>query len=125
LEQAERIVDISKSVVPGPCNCRQVFHNCDAPVMSEITIGAGVETFSDIKGSELREVSRDEAKELLLRCHDERTIHTIMRCGKDFYALCNCCTCCCVPTQLRKAHRINYTLVKNKYVVEDFRRQQP
>jgi len=124
LEQAEQIIDISKSVALGPCNCRRVFRNCDAPVMAEIVVGAGVETFSEIKPGELREISKEEAKGVLRTCHEARMMHTIMRCGRDFYAICNCCTCCCVPTRLRQHYGIEYALVRNRDVVEDFRRQQ-
>ena len=124
LEQAEQIIDASKSVGLKPCSCRQVFHNCDAPVMAEILIGTGVEVFSRIKPDEFHEVSKEEAKNILRQCHQKHMIHTIMRCQENFYAICNCCTCCCVPTRLRRNYKIEYALVRNKNVVEDFRRQQ-
>jgi len=124
LEQAEQIVDASQKVALGPCSCRRVFHNCDAPIMAEIVIGAGVEVLSEIRPDRFRETSKEEAKEVLRQCHQKRMMHTIMRCREHFYAICNCCTCCCVPTRLKQNYKIEHALVRNKEVVDDFRRQR-
>jgi hypothetical protein len=120
LKQAEQIIDASPNVGLGPCSCRQVFHNCDAPIMAEIVIGAGAEVFPEIKPGEFHEVSKEEAKEVLHQCHQQRMVHTITRCRDGFYAICNCCACCCVPTRLRQNYRIEYALVKNKDIVSNF-----
>ena len=122
--EAEQIVDASKNVALGPCSCRQVFRHCDSPIMSEIIVGTGVEVFSQIRPNGFREVSKEEAKEILRQCHQKRLTHTIMRCQQHFYAICNCCSCCCVPTRLRQGYGIEYALVRNKKVVEDFQSQQ-
>lgn len=124
LGEAKQIVDASKNVALGPCSCRQVFHNCNAPIMAEIVIGAGVEVFSDVRPNEFRQVSKEEAKEVLRQCHERGLMHTIMMCQEHFYAICNCCTCCCVPYRLRQNYKIGLALVRNKEVVEDFGRQQ-
>lgn len=123
LTEAEQIVDASRNVALGRCSCRQVYQNCDAPVMTEIVVGMGVEVFPEVRPGEFREISREEAKQILRKCHEKRMIHTVMKCREDFYAICNCCTCCCVPTRLRQKYRIEYALVKNKEVVKDFERQ--
>ena len=121
LGQAEQIIDASENVALGPCNCRQVFHNCDALIMAEVVVGAGIKVFSEVRPSDFREISKEEAKEILRRCHQKQMMHTIMRCREDFYAI---CTCCCVPTRLRQNYKIEYALLKNKEVVKDFQRQQ-
>lgn len=123
LSQAEQIVDISKTVALGPCSCRQVSHKCDSPVMTEIVVGMGIEMASSGTPGELREISKEEAKEILRRCHEKHMLHTIMKCRAHFYAICNCCACCCVPTRLRQNYKIRYALVKNSEVVKDFERQ--
>ena len=123
-EQAEQIIDASNSVALGPCSCRTVFNNCDAPVMAEILVGAGIETFSEVRAGKLRPVSKEEAKEILRSCRERRMIHTIMRCGRDFYAICSCCTCCCVPTRLKQRYGVEYALVRSADVVELFKKQQ-
>ncbi|MFQ5924956.1 MAG: ferredoxin-like protein [Dehalococcoidia bacterium] len=124
LGQAEQIIDASRSVALGPCSCRQVFHNCEAPIMTEIVVGAGVEILSEVRLGEFRQVSKKEAKDIMRYCHQKRMMHTVMRCRQDFYAICNCCTCCCVPIRLRQNYKINYALVRNKEALEEFRRQR-
>lgn len=123
-EQAQQIIDASRNVALGPCSCRQVFRNCDAPIMAEIVVGVGTKVFPEISSNGFREISKEEAKEILRQCHQKRLMHTLSRCRGDFYAICNCCTCCCVPTRLRQNYGIDYALIRNKDVVEDFRSQQ-
>lgn len=121
MEQAEQIIDIAVSIALGPCSCRQVFHGCDSPLMSEIVLGTGVEVF---EGQEFRAISREEAKELVHQAHEKRLIHSLMRCGDHFYALCNCCACCCVPLRLRQQYGIGSALTRNDNIVAEFQREQ-
>jgi hypothetical protein len=124
LNEAEKIVDIAKSVSLGPCSCRAEFHNCDHPVMSEIVLGNGSSEVYASRQKEFKPVSKEEAKEVLRQGHQKRLTQSIMRCGDHFYAICNCCNCCCVPSRLRQNFGIGQALVRNLNVVEDFRRQQ-
>ena len=119
--QAEQIIDSAREIALGPCSCRQVFHNCDNPVMSEIVLGNGTEAF---KGRDFKKIAKEEAKEVVRQAHQKRLTHTIVRCGEHFYALCNCCACCCVPTRLRQKYGINYALIRKNDVVAEFQRQQ-
>jgi hypothetical protein len=123
LMEAERIVDIARSVFLGPCSCRREFHNCNHPVMSEIVLGNGSSEVYATRQKELRPVSKDEAKEILRQAHRERLTQSIMRCGDHFYAICSCCTCCCVPNRLRRQFGIGLALVRNTHVVQDFQKQ--
>jgi hypothetical protein len=123
LAEAEQIVDAAKSVALGPCSCRKVFHKCDNPVMSEIVIGNDPESYSH-EDSQFKQVSRDEAKNILRQSHAKHLTHGIMRCGDHYYAICNCCMCCCVPTRLRTRYGIGQALARNPNVVQDFVSQQ-
>ncbi len=123
LSQAEQIVDIADSVSLGPCSCRQEFHNCDQPVMSEIVLGKGSREVYASREKTFRTISREEAKEVLREAHARKLTHSIMRCGGNFYAICNCCNCCCVPTRLKREYGIGLALVKNPNVVKDFQKQ--
>ena len=123
LDEAQQIVDISKSIYLGPCSCRSVFHNCDLPVMSEIVISAGEEVYHSRKKEKLEKISKEEALQVLQRNHKANTIHTIMHCQGMFYAICSCCPCCCVPYRLKKDYNIEYALVRNKNIVEEYRQQ--
>ncbi|MDD5703016.1 MAG: ferredoxin-like protein [Dehalococcoidales bacterium] len=124
LQEAEEIVDIAKSVSLGPCSCRQEFHNCEHPVMSEIVLGNGSTEVYASRVKEFRQISREEAKGILRQAHAQHLVQSIMRCGDHFYALCNCCSCCCVPTRLRHEFGVGKALIRNANVVRDFRQQQ-
>ena len=124
LSEAEQIVDIAKNVSLGPCSCREEFHNCNHPVLSEIVLGNGSSEVYASRVKEFRQVSKDEAKVILREAHQKRLTHSIMRCGNHFYAICSCCNCCCVPTRLRRDFGIGQALVRNVNVVSDFQKQQ-
>jgi hypothetical protein len=124
ISEAERIVDIARTVALGPCSCREEYHNCDYPVMSEIVLGNGsVEVYAD-KQKEFHQISKEEAKGILRQAHQKHLTQSIMRCGKHFYAICSCCSCCCVPARLRRDYGIGMALVRQADVVGDFQRQQ-
>jgi hypothetical protein len=124
LSEAEQIVDIAATVSLGPCSCRREFHNCQQPVLSEIVLGNGSSEVYASRVKDFHPVAKDEAKKVLRQAHAQHLTHSIMRCGDHFYALCNCCNCCCVPTRLLKQYGIGQALVRNTHVVEDFRAQQ-
>jgi hypothetical protein len=124
LQEAEQIVDIAGSVAVGPCSCREEFHNCDHPVMSEIVLGNGSSKVYAEKKGEFRSISKEEAKNLLREARQKNLVQSIMRCGNNYYAICSCCTCCCVPLRLRTRYGIGLALVRNPRVVENFRNRQ-
>lgn len=123
LDEAEKIIDASDNIALGPCGCRQVFHNCDRPIMTEIIVGAGREIYSEVKTKGFRQVSREAAKEVLRQCHSKGMVHTVMQCQGLFYAICSCCTCCCVPTRLKKNYGVEFAITKRKNIVADFEKQ--
>lgn len=124
LPEAEQIIDIAKGVSLGPCSCRREFHNCNHPVMSEIVLGNSSSEIYASRQKEFRLISKDEAKQILRRAHQQRLAQSIMRCGDHFYAICSCCSCCCVPTRLRQQFGVGKALVRNLNVVRDFQDQQ-
>jgi hypothetical protein len=124
LSEAEQIVDLAGNVSLGPCSCRQEFHYCDHPVMSEIVLGNGSSEVYASRTQEFHTVPKEEAKQILRQAHQKHLTQSIMRCGDHFYAICSCCNCCCVPTRLRQQFGIGQALVRNSHVVDDFRHQQ-
>ncbi|MFH1169574.1 MAG: ferredoxin-like protein [Chloroflexota bacterium] len=122
--EAEEIVDISEGLAVGPCSCRQVFHNCDNPVSAEIMVGLTRNIFREARPHDYREITREEAREILRDCHRRGLIQTIIRCQHDFYAICNCCSCCCVPLRLNKQYGIGEAAVRNAGIVQEFRQHQ-
>jgi len=124
LSEAEQIVDSAKSVSLGPCSCRAEFHKCEYPVMSEIVLENGSNEVYASRAKEFHQITSDEAKEILREAHKKRLTHSIMHCGDHFYAICNCCNCCCVPTRLKLQFGVGKALLRNPNVVKEFQQRQ-
>ncbi len=92
IDEANEIVEISEGLALGPCACRTVFHNCDNPINAEIMVGLSRNIFIDERPDDYREITKQEAKDILKQCHQSGLIHTIVKCRQDFYAICNCCS---------------------------------
>src|SRR4030042_6455787 len=116
-DEANEIVDNAEGLALGPCTCREVFRNCDNPINVEIMVGLSRNIFMEERPHDYREITKDEAKEILRQCHQRGLIHTIVKCKQDFYAICNCCTCCCVPWRLKKDYGIGNALVRSDSIV--------
>ena len=122
--EAEEIVDIAEGLALGPCSCREVFKNCDNPINTEIMLGLNGNVFIEERPHDYREITREEAKEILKQCHQRGLIHTIIKCRQDFYAICNCCSCCCVPLRLSKQYGIGNALSRNDNIIREFKQRQ-
>ena len=122
--EAKEVVDCSEMLALGPCDCRAVFHNCDNPIDSEIMVGLSRNIFMEERPNEYREITKQEARDILKQYHQKGLIHTLLKCRQDFYAICNCCPCCCVPLRLRNAYGIDNALTKNKDIVQRFKEYQ-
>ena len=124
LDEAREIVDIAEGVALGPCTCRTVFKNCDNPVNAEIMLGLTRHIFAQESPHDFREVTKQEAKDMLEQCHRNGLIHTIIKCRQDFYAICNCCSCCCVPLRLKRDYGIGNAVIRDTSIIQDFRMGQ-
>jgi len=121
--EAEEIVDIAEGLGLGPCTCRTLFKNCDNPINAEIMLGLNGNVFIEDRPEDYREITREEAREILRQCHERGLVHTIIKCREDYYAICNCCSCCCVPLRLSKQYGIG-ALTRNEDIVGRFREYQ-
>ncbi|MFC2009845.1 ferredoxin-like protein [Chloroflexota bacterium] len=121
--EAEAIIDCSVKLALGPCTCRAVFKNCENPVYAEIMVGCTQDVFIEQRPHDYREITKQEAKEILIECRQKGLIHTIMKFQKSFYAMCNCCDCCCVPLRLRNKYGIGNALKRHKDIVGEFKKQ--
>ena len=117
LDEANEIVDSSEGLALGPCTCRAVFRNCNNPINTEIMLGLNRNIFMEERPHDYREITKQEAKDVLRQCHQNGLIHTIVKCRRDFYAICNCCSCCCVPLRLNKKYGIDNALTRNDDII--------
>ncbi len=124
LQEANEIVDSADGLALGPCTCRTVFKNCRNPTNAEIMLSVGRNIFVEERPHDYEEITKGQAKEILRQCHLNGLIHTIIKCHQDFYAICNCCSCCCVPLRLNKQYGIGNALVRKSNVVEEVKERQ-
>jgi len=123
LHEANEIIDNSEGLALGPCTCREVFKNCENPINAEIMVGLDRNVFVTERPHDYREITKEEAKSILERCHQNGLIHTIVKYRHKFYAICNCCACCCVPLRLNKQYGIGNALIRDSNIVEEFKKQ--
>lgn len=122
LGEANEIVDSSKGLAVGPCACRTLFKNCDNLTNTEIMVGLDRNIFVQDRPHQYQAITKEEAKRILEQCHEAGLVHTIIKCRTDFYAICNCCSCCCVPMRLSKEYGIRHALTKSNDIVQQFRK---
>jgi hypothetical protein len=123
-KQAEQVIEAAEGLAVGPCTCRETFHNCDHPVNAEIMLGLTRNVFVSERPDDYREITTEEARRILKDSRERGLIHTLIKCRDDFYAMCNCCTCCCVPLRLSSRHGIGSALVRDPDIVGVFRERQ-
>lgn len=124
LQEANDIVDNAAGLAVGPCTCRAVFKKCHNAQNTEIMLGPSRNVFTTERPDDYHEITIREAKAILKECHSNGLIHTIVRCREDFYAICNCCSCCCVPLRLSKQYGIGNALNRKDNIVEAFKSHQ-
>ena len=123
IDEANEIVDNAEGVALGPCTCRAVFRNCHNPIDAEIMVGLNHNIFIEERPHDYREITKQEARDILSDCHKNGLIHTIVKCREEFYAICNCCSCCCVPLRLSKKYGIGNALIRSNDIVGEFKKR--
>jgi len=123
-EEALELVDIAGGVALARCDCRRTFRNCDHPLEAEILLGPTRHITLEAMPEDAREISREKAVEILQENHRRGLVFTIIRCRGDFYAICSCCSCCCVPMRLSKQYGIGEALVRHRDIVKEYREFQ-
>jgi ferredoxin len=98
LENARKILGKAHTISVMDCNCRVVRGNCDAPV--NVCIDMDDIAKRNIANGSAREISLDEALDVLEKSHRAGLVHMAMA-NKDIYkpgvinSICSCCSCCC------------------------------
>jgi hypothetical protein len=118
--EAVELVNVAEGVALAPCDCRKVFKNCDHPVDTEILLGPTRHIMREAMSKDSHEISREQAEEILRENQRRGLILTIIKCRGDFYAICSCCSCCCVPLRLSKKYGIGEALVRHKDIVKEY-----
>jgi NAD-dependent dihydropyrimidine dehydrogenase PreA subunit len=98
----------SPSVTLLECPCRHARENPCTPTEVCMIVGGG-DFVRDHHPHRSRRVSQQEALDLLQDEHDRGHVHTAYFkdvCNDRFYAICNCCSCCCGGMEAMMKHGV-------------------
>jgi Pyruvate/2-oxoacid:ferredoxin oxidoreductase delta subunit len=104
-ENMTEIINEAQKIAVTKCTCRLTMHKCDAPVEVCLQINRGAE-YTIERGSG-REVSREEAHQIIRECADAGLIHVTMNKIGLGHFICNCCGCCCQAFTLLISDKVN------------------
>jgi len=115
--------DILLSGPPGvtllDCPCRAGRPNPCRPIQVCMLVGGG-DFVLDHRPGRARRVTQEEALEVLAQEHERGHVHTAYfkdACDNRFYAICNCCKCCCGGLEAMVKHGIPM-VASSGYVAE-------
>nr|MBN1228796.1 4Fe-4S binding protein [Anaerolineae bacterium] len=93
-------------VVVMDCPCRLTVENPCEPIRVCMIIGDG-QFVLDHRPDKANALSQQEALDLLQAEHERGHVHVAYfkdACGDKFYAICNCCSCCCGGIQAMRSN---------------------
>ncbi len=94
LQEAEKLLQETRSIALGPCECRTKNRRCDAPVDVCLTLNEA--SAQAVERESFRRVTVDEALATLRATHKAGLVHLAYRKpGLEATLFCSCCACCC------------------------------
>ena len=109
-EDARSVIQQEPLIAVVTCPCRTRAHLCDAPTDTCIQFRKAAEYV--INRGTGRELSHEEALNIIDKAEEHGLLHTLMPYG----VLCNCCDCCCnIVRPLVKYGKISQGLAKSSY----------
>jgi Pyruvate/2-oxoacid:ferredoxin oxidoreductase delta subunit len=109
-EECLELLSRADHIVVTECVCRVMAKACEKPINICIRINTGKAAINP-KAIQQR-LSSEDAFRLIEKTVEYGLISTITHCvSPHVYAICNCCTCCCVPYRLRKEYGIKKAFV--------------
>jgi ferredoxin len=96
-EKISEIIDKQTRFAVADCICRKeariIGEGCDKLLESCMSFGVAADYY--IENQLGREISKEEAKEILLKAEEDGLVHFSSNHSADKIIMCNCCGCCC------------------------------
>ena len=98
LENVKQILSGASLISLMDCGCRTIYRHCNAPLNVCLDVNEVAERHIDIGWA--REITLDEAMEVLKKSHEAGLVHMAYGHG-EFHepgvinSVCSCCSCCC------------------------------
>ena len=93
-EDIEGIIDSTTRIAVVKCPCRRMAQRCDRPLEVCLQLNKGAEY--TIKRGSGREVSKEEAKQILRTAAEGGLVHSVGHTAGVGHNICNCCPDCCI-----------------------------
>ena len=93
IDDVMKILDNARRFAVTNCTCRTIDGKCGAPL--EVCIQVDKSADYAIERGTGRELTRDEAREIIEMCDEEGLVHVIMNSASKQNFICNCCRDCC------------------------------
>jgi ferredoxin len=78
------------------CNCRNIYHRCDKPVLGCLHFGKNVVDYEVGRGGRMKEISLAEAIAIMDEAEEAGLVHSTPGNNASLSGvICNCCTDCC------------------------------
>ncbi len=97
-ESVSTIIESAEDLRVTDCICRVIQRNCDMPLETCIQVNNSAKYMRD-RGIG-REISREEARDILKTCEDAGLVHMTLNKSTVDHFICNCCECCCFALPL-------------------------
>ena len=101
-ESCSEVIDKSAVLAVTKCTCRLIAHKCSSPI--EVCIQEGKAAQYAIERGTGRQISKEEAREIIRKAEEAGLVHVTMNRSKDFHYICNCCGCCCIAMPVMIQH---------------------
>jgi NAD-dependent dihydropyrimidine dehydrogenase PreA subunit len=96
-EKISEIIDSQTRFAVAECICRKeakmIGEGCDKLLESCMSFGVAADYY--IENGFAREITKEEAKEILIKTEEDGLVHFSSNHAADKIFICNCCGCCC------------------------------
>jgi len=93
-EDIRQIVEHAENLAVVNCTCRLVKGDCGKPL--EVCIQCNRSADYALERGTGREISKDEALQILRMCEEEGLVHVVNNTRSIGHVICNCCEDCCI-----------------------------
>jgi Pyruvate/2-oxoacid:ferredoxin oxidoreductase delta subunit/DNA-binding Lrp family transcriptional regulator len=127
-EKVSQIIESHTRFAVADCICRKearmLDKGCDKLLEACMSFGASADFY--IENGMGREISKEEAKEILLKAEEDGLIHCSTNSAGNKVFICNCCGCCCKSManvtkygNLQAVVRSSYYAIKDQEICTD------
>lgn len=116
-EKVSEVIDSQTRFAVADCICRKeakmIGEGCDRQLEACLTFGIAADYY--IENELGREISKDEAKEILLKAEEDGLVHFSSNHADGKILICNCCGCCCKALANITKHENPALIAKSNY----------